>query len=100
MKIRIVNIKKLVRSILVILGILILLSLVISNSTLSHGNQIYKTIHVSNGDTLWKIARIEQESNEYYQNKDIRAIIDNIKENNNLIDSELVAGQELSIPII
>lgn len=100
MKIKIVNTKKLLRSIFIILGILICILLIISNTTLSHGEKNYKKIKICNGDTLWKIAEIEQNTNEYYKYKDIRIIIDNIKKSNNLKNCELQIGQELIIPTI
>lgn len=49
------------------------------------------------GDTLWSIAKQEQESNEYYTNKDIRDIIQDIKITNSIIDSDLKVNQELKI---
>ena len=49
----------------------------------------YVTITVSRGDTLWTIAR------DYYQEKDVRAIVEEIKEINNLKNSNIKVGQEL-----
>lgn len=53
---KIKNFKKFVRSILIILGIIFILSLIIVKSTLSYTNYKYKTIYVKSGDTLWSIA--------------------------------------------
>ena len=41
---KIVNVKKFVRSILIILGIIFVLSLILTKSTYSHGEKEYKTI--------------------------------------------------------
>ena len=40
----------------------------------------------------------EQETNKYYEGKDIRFVINDIKYNNNLKDSNLYEGMELKIP--
>ena len=98
MKIR--NVKKFVISILIILGVVLVISLLISKATYSHGEKQYKTIFVSEGDTLWNIASSESKNNAYYKNKDIRYIINNIMEENNLKNSNINANQELLIPII
>ena len=70
----------------------------IINITYSCNNIKYKTIYVTQGDTLWKIAEAEQENNSYYEDKDIRDIIYDIKNTNNLEISNLSVGQELKIP--
>lgn len=85
---------KFIRGLLIILA---LVSLFISKTTLSFNKINYKKISVTRGDTLWKIAKQEQETNEYYKNKDIREIVYNLKELNNLNTSNLNEGQELLI---
>jgi len=60
---RIANVKKFIRSILIIMGIIFCLTLFISKATLSHGETEYKTIYVSEGDTLWNIAKSNQANN-------------------------------------
>lgn len=95
---KIKNVKKFVRSILIILGIILSISLLISKASLSYKETEYKTISVSAGDTLWTIAAYNQSSNDYYENKDIRYIINDIMEINNLENSSLTIGQELLIP--
>lgn len=100
MNLKVVNVSKLVRSILVILGIIICISLFISNTSFSHKDTQYKTIYVSNGDTLWSIAKDERSSNSFYENKDIRDVIDSIKSVNKLKNSDLSVNQKLIIPCI
>lgn len=100
MNLKIVNLPKFIRSILIILGIIVCVNLFISNTTFSHGESNYKTIYVANGDTLWSIAKEEKEINAYYENKDIRDIVSNIKTVNKLSNSDLFANQELIIPEI
>lgn len=95
---KIKNVKKFVRSILIILGIILSISLLISKASLSYKEIEYKTISVSSGDTLWTIAAYNQSSNDYYENKDIRYIINDIMKINNLENSSLTIGQELLIP--
>ncbi len=93
---RIKNKKKFVRGILIIIA---MISLFICKSTMSFNEQNYKIIYVSCGETLWEIAKNEQKNNSYYNNKDIREIVDNIKSINNLENSNLYEGQELKIAI-
>jgi len=97
---KIVNVKKFISSILLILGAIILGSFCISNVSLSHGKSEYKIIYVSNGDTLWSIAKSEVSDNEYYFNKGVRDVVENLKLVNNLSNTSLKVGQQLQIPII
>lgn len=96
---KIKNIKKFIRGILIILGIILVTSLFISKVTYSHGEKQYKTIFVSEGDTLWNIASLESKTNNYYKNKDIRNIIKDIMKENNLSNSNININQELIIPV-
>lgn len=97
---KIVNLKKFIRSICLILIVAFVLSLVCTKSTLSHKEIEYKLIYVAKGDTLWEIASDLQKSNDYYKTKDIRYIISDIKNINNLESSNLHIDQELMVPII
>ena len=88
---KIKNIKKFVRSILIILGIILLANLFISSNSLSHGENAYKTIYVANGDTLWSIAKSEKEINSYYEDREIRDIVNKYKKlyNANTVNYEV-----------
>lgn len=97
---RIKNLKKFTRSILIISGVIFVLSLLIVKSTLSYTNHEYQKLYVSAGDTLWSIASDLQENNDYYKGKDVRYIIGELKEINMLNSSEVYVNQELKIPII
>ena len=97
---KIVNIKKFVRSISIIFLIILGISLIISNNSFSHEETKYKTIIVSSGDTLWSIAKEEKQSNNYYIDKDIRDIVTSIKTTNSLNSSNLKINQELLIPAL
>ena len=70
------------------------------NKSLSYTEITYKKVVVISGDSLWSIAKQEKENNMYYANKDIRAIIDELKYINHLSSSNLNIGDELDIPII
>lgn len=100
MKLKIVNVRKFIISIGIILGIIVGFTFLFSKATLSHGEVSYKTIYTSSGDTLWNIAKRERENNTYYDKEDIRDIIDSIKSVNHLENSELSSGQKLVIPYI
>ena len=95
-----VNKRKFIRSTSITIGLIIFLILVLSNISFSHTEVIYKEIAVSSGDTLWSIARYEQNNNDYFENRDVRDIIDEIKFLNNLSSSNLSIGNKLSIPTI
>ena len=87
---------------LLIIPILLLSStyFIFANKTFSHSEPSYKKLYVSSGDTLWNIAQQQKNTNLYFEDKDIRSIIDEIKYTNNLNTSNLEIGQELNIPII
>jgi LysM repeat protein len=97
---RIANVRKFIRSTLIIMGIIFCLTLFISKATLSHGETEYKTIYVSEGDTLWNIAKPNQKNNGYYKDKDVRYIINDLIKINNLNTSTVNVNQELKIPQI
>lgn len=97
---KIVNIKKFIRSITIVVLIIIGLSLLISNATYSHGEKQYKTIYVSEGDTLWNIAKTNQSINDYYKGKDVRYILNDLINVNNLKSTTITVNQELRIPQI
>ena len=99
-KMRIVNMKKFLRSILFIIGIIVVISLLLSNSSLSYGEVEYITIYISQGETLWGIASELQQTNGYYRGRDIRFIIDDLVNINNLNTKTLAVNQPLQIPTI
>ena len=97
---RIVNVKKFILSTTILfLSIFAIISAIV-NTTYSYNETKYKKIYINDGDTLWNIAIAEKEKNEYYKDKDVRYIVQNIKKVNNLSVSNLKVNQELLIPII
>ena len=88
-KLCIIVILLLIFSIMLIMG---------NNKTSSFVETKYKTFYVSSGETLWEIAKIESANNSYYADKDIRYIVKDIKDINNMSSSNLYEGQELTIP--
>ena len=99
MKLKIVNFKKFIMSTIVLLSIIFVTLTILSKSTYSHGEISCKVRYVARGETLWSIAKEQSSENEYYLNKDIRFIIEDLKEINNLKDCNLKVSQELKIPI-
>ena len=83
---------------MLIVGIIFIISLFINNKSFSYKENEFKEIYVSNGDTLWSIAKEEKDNNPYYKNKDIRDIVNNIKSINKLNSGNLFANQKLIIP--
>lgn len=95
---RIVNKKKFIRMVILVMGFIMLLFICFSNISFSKGEVKTKTIYVSSGDTLWTIAKEEQENNSYFEDKDIRDIIYQIKKLNNIQNnSNLIEGQKIII---
>lgn len=94
---KIVNVKKFVRTIS-ILVILILIIILFSNKTYSKVDTKYKEESIILGDTLWSISQEESKNNKYFENKDIREIVSEIKRINKLDNLDLKEGQKLVIP--
>ena len=97
---KIINKKKFIRSISITVGLIIFITLLLINTSFSHTETVCKKIYVISGDTLWSIAKYEKTNNLYFENKDIRDIVDEIKCLNNLNSSNLKIGDELNIPTI
>ncbi|MCI9366641.1 MAG: LysM peptidoglycan-binding domain-containing protein [Clostridia bacterium] len=95
---KIKNMKKFLRAILIIIGAIIFINLIIPKNILSHQQISNKTVVVCDGDTLWSIAKLEQNNNSYYDGKDIREIVQSIKKINNLSSANLKINQTLQIP--
>ena len=97
---KIVNKKKFIRSISVTISLIIFIILMLANISFSHTETRCKTVSVISGDSLWSIAKYERDNNVYFEDKDIRYIVDEIKYINNLNTSSLSVGDELKIPTI
>ena len=93
------DMRKFTLSLIIIILLVIGLTILMGNSkTSSFAETKYKRIYVSTGETLWEIAKIESANNNYYNDRDVRAIIKDIRDINNLDTSNLFPGQELIIP--
>ncbi len=97
---KIVNKRKFIRSLILLIILIIFILFTLINKSLSHSDIQYKKMYVSSGDTLWNIAKIEKMNNIYFEDKDIRDIVDVLKNTNNLSSYNLQVGQELIIPTI
>lgn len=95
---KIVNKTKFVRTISILI-ILICMVIIFSKTTYSKGDISYKEEYIYTGDTLWNIAKNEIENNKYFENKDIRFVVDELKTINDFSKSELYEGQKIKIPI-
>ena len=95
---KIKNYRKFIRSQLLMLTLIIIISMFFSNSSYSYSNKKLTTIYVSQGDTLWSIASNLQNSS-YYNGKDIRYIINDIKDINGIKNSNLSIGEKINIPV-
>ena len=95
---KIVNVKKFVRTISILLTILLSI-IIFSDKTYSKVEVGYKEECIVVGDTLWNISKQEAQYNKYFENKDIREIVNEIKRTNNLENLDLYEGQKIRIPI-
>lgn len=89
-----------IRSTTVTIGLIIFIILILTNISFSHTEIIYKEIAISSGDTLWNIAKYEKNNNAYFEGKDVRDIVAEIKYINNLNSSNLSIGDKLTVPTI
>lgn len=96
---KIINKKRFIISNLILFSIIFML-IYMAKGSLSTSIVNYKDTYIEEGDTLWEIAVNQQKNNEYYKNKEIREVINNIKKINNLKTSNLAVGQKIVIPII
>lgn len=94
---KIVNVKKFVRTISILI-ILILMIILFTNKTYSKVDTKYKEESIILGDTLWSISQEESKNNKYFENKDIREIVNEIKRINKLDNLNLKEGQKILIP--
>jgi len=95
---KIVNKRKFRRMVVLIFSIITFVILISTNKSYSKGEIKEKVLYISDGDTLWNIALNEKESNAYYEQKDVRDIVYEIKKMNNIDNSStLMVGQRLVI---
>ena len=94
---KIVNKIKFIRAI-IILVIILCAILIFTKNTYSKVDIEYKENYIYAGDTLWTIAKQESIDNKYFKNKDIRNIVNELKEINNLQNSDLIEGEIIRIP--
>lgn len=97
---KIVNRKKFVKSMGITLLIMIGMLLLLINNTFSKGEVKYKQEAIMQGETLWSIAEKEINSNSYFKEKDIRIIVNEIKQINHLENKTLQEGEKILIPTI
>lgn len=95
---KIKNTRKFIKNISLLIILISLFIIFTETSSFSKENVEYKEIYISQGDTLWKIAKREKEDNLYYKNKDIRDIIEDLKKINDLENCNLKVNQKLQIP--
>ena len=96
---KIVNYKKFTRGLFLVFLIVFFISLLFTNISFSYNEKNYKSIYVHSGETLWSIA-CNLQSNSYYNGKDVRYIINDIKSINNLTNSNLSVGDILIVPVL
>lgn len=95
---KIVNKTKFIRT-CIILGLILGIVIIFSTKTYSKGEIEYKIEYVCKGETLWNIAKEQSENNKYFEKEDIRNIIYELQDINNLENSNLYEGMKIKIPI-
>ena len=98
MNLKIIDVKKFVTGIIIILSLCIFVGIIFTNKSYSKTEETYKTEIIISGDTIWEIAKNEKNTNEYYKGKDIRYIVYDIKNINSISDNTLSEGQKILIP--
>ena len=96
--IKIKNRKKFILSVS-ILALIMIFTILLTKHSFSHVEIKTKILYISSGDTLWDIAVLEQNTNEYYKNKKVGQIVEDIKYKNNLNSSYIYEGQKIEIPV-
>lgn len=94
---KIVNKTKFIRTIS-ILVLIIMACAIFCSKTYSKVEVKYKEEYICTGDTLWDIAKKEIKNNKYFENKDIRDVVSEIKSINNLKNTDLLEGQKILLP--
>ncbi len=94
---KIVDKEKFIKRIISLIILAIIIILFTTNMSFSFLEKQYTNICVSYGDTLWSIAKEEQQTNKQYENMDVRDIVSSIKQLNNLKTSDITEGQILKI---
>lgn len=92
-----VNLKKFLRGIIVIIFLAITITFIATKSIYSYKTVEEKEIYIKSGDTLWTIAKHEKKYNEYYKRKEIREIINDIRNLNNMSNANIVPGEIIKI---
>lgn len=82
-----------------VLAILIL-SFGFNSNSLSKTEIKYEEYTIGSNDSLWNIASLVKENNINYNNKDIREIVYDLKQINNLTSSDIYNNQTIKIPEI
>lgn len=95
---KIINKRKFVRTVSIF--ILFISALIFFSKNIYLNVEItYKEDYIYTGDTLWSIAKNEIENNKYFENRDIRDVVSQLKDINNFSNSNLVEGQKIRIPV-
>lgn len=92
-----IDLKKFVRGIILIIFFTGIITFLATKSIYSYKIVEEKEIYVNSGDTLWTIAKHEQEYNEYYKKKEIREIVYDIRKLNNMSNANLTPGEIIKI---
>lgn len=94
------NVKRITKLSIVVIVLILVMLLLIHSTSLSYKDIQYREIYVCSGDTLWDIAKHEQENNNYYKGKDIREVIFHIQKINDLSNSNLSINQKIILPYL
>jgi hypothetical protein len=82
-----------------VLAILVL-SFGFNSNSLSKTEIKYEEFTIGSNDSLWNIASLVKENNINYNNKDVREIVYELKQINNLTSSDIYNNQVIKIPEI
>lgn len=92
-----VDLFKFLRGVFILFVFIFVISFFIGKKIYSHDEVKNKDIYITKDETLWSVASYEQENNEFYKDKSIDYVMNDIKELNNMDLSMIYEGQTLKV---
>jgi len=92
-----INLSKFIRSIIIIILVAVGITFIATKSIYSYIEPEERVIYVQPGDTLWSLAKYAKDSSSYYKEMNIKDVVYELKNNNNLSSNNIESGQKIKI---